>query len=107
MNENDDGSADSVVDRKLRDRYAKMQQSAAQEEQKRTVLRSFLTPDAYERVMNVRIANKELYDQLVNSIAYLVQSGRMQGTKITEDQVVKLLGKMTERRETSIEFRHK
>ncbi len=98
---------DAVAEKKLRDRYAKMQQEAALEEQKKVILRNFLAPDAYERVMNVKIANRQLYDQLVNSIAYLVQSGRMAGSKVTDEQIVRLLEKMTARRETSIEFRHK
>ncbi len=107
MLETEGAQEDGVAERKLRDRYARMQQQSAMEEQKKAVLRNYLTPEAYERVMNVRIANSEVYDQLVSSIAYLVQSGRMQGAKITEEQIIKLLSKMTAKRETSIEFKHK
>ncbi|MFA5105679.1 MAG: DNA-binding protein [Candidatus Micrarchaeia archaeon] len=103
----DAAADDPAMQKRIRERYAKMQQAAELEEQKKAVLRNFLAPAAYERVMNVKIANKDLYDQLVNSIAYLVQSGRMAGAKISDEQVVRLLEKMTAKRETSIEFRHK
>lgn len=107
MMEQDAASDDQATQKRLRDRYAKMQQAAALEEQKKAVLRKFLDAAAYERVMNVKLANPELYDQLVNSIAYLIQSGRMGNAKISEEQVVRLLERMTAKRETSIEFRHK
>jgi DNA-binding TFAR19-related protein (PDSD5 family) len=56
--------------------------------------------------MNVRIANPELYEKVVNSLAYVAQSGK-QMAKVTDEQLRELLSKMTEKRETSIEFRHK
>ena len=104
MENEDDYGQDAT--RRLQQRYAKMQQEAQADSQKKAILRKVLDDGAYERVMNVKIANPELYEQLVGSIAYIVQSGRLQG-QISEQQILQLLGKMTQRKETSIEFRHK
>ena len=74
--------------------------------QKKELLRNMLSPEAYERMSNVRMSSPELYDKVVSSLAYLAQSGKKMG-KISDEQLYSLLAKMTERRETSIEFRSK
>jgi len=76
------------------------------EMQKKELLRGMLSPEAYERMSNVRMSSPELYDKVVGSLAYLAQSGKKMG-KISDGQLYALLAKMTERRETSIEFRSK
>jgi programmed cell death protein 5 len=86
--------------------YQKKLQSLQLELQKKELLRNMLTPSAYERMSNVRISSPELYDKVINSLAYLAQSGKKIG-KINDEQLYSLLAKMTERRETSIEFRSK
>jgi programmed cell death protein 5 len=86
--------------------YEKKMQQLQMEMQKKELLRRMLSDGAYERMMNVRIANPELYEKVVNSLAYVAQSGK-QMAKVTDEQLRELLSKMTEKRETSIEFRHK
>jgi DNA-binding TFAR19-related protein (PDSD5 family) len=56
-------------------------------------------------MMNVRISNPAVYNQVVNSLAYFVQSG--QYTKITDQQLYKLLAKFSQKRESKIEFKEK
>ena len=86
--------------------YQKRLQSLRLEMQKKELLRNMLSPPAYERMSNVRMSSPELYDKVVSSLAYLAQSGKKMG-KINDEQLYALLAKMTERRETSIEFRSK
>jgi programmed cell death protein 5 len=86
--------------------YQKKLQALQMELQKKELLRGMLSPEAYERMANVRMSSPELYDKVVNSLAYLAQSGKKMA-KITDEQLYALLEKMTERRETTIEFRSK
>jgi len=86
--------------------YQKRLQALQLDMQKRELLRNMLSPEAYERMSNVRMSSPELYNKVVSSLAYLAQSGKKMG-KISDEQIYALLAKMTERRETSIEFRSK
>jgi len=86
--------------------YQKRLQALQLDMQKRELLRNMLSPEAYERMANVRMSSPELYDKVVSSLAYLAQSGKKMG-EISDEQLYALLAKMTQRRETSIEFRSK
>lgn len=76
------------------------------EARKRSLLRNMLSDSAYERMMNVRLSNPELYDKVVSSLAYVAQSGKPM-ERITDEQLYSLLSKMSAERETTIEFRRK
>lgn len=76
------------------------------EEKKKEIIKRILDPGAFERMMNIRVSNPELYDQLINMLISLMQSNRIQG-KIDEAQFKSLLEKVTNRHEPTIEFRHK
>lgn len=83
-------------------RLAELQQAQAMEAQKKLLLKSMVEPKAYERIMNVRLANPELYDQLIGLLAYLHKGGQVKG-KITEGQILQLLSKvMSQRKEPTI-----
>ncbi len=97
---------ESGDDDKLRRAYAKRLQQMQMEQQKKELLKKFLTPDAYERLMNVRMANAELYSRIVDIVISLAQSGRA-SSKITDEQLRGILAKLTYRPEPKIEFRHK
>lgn len=86
--------------------YEKKMKALQLEMGKKELLKKMMAPAAYERMMNVRMSSPELYDKVVSSLAYLSQSGRIVG-KISEEQLVGLLAKMTERPETKIEFKKK
>ncbi|MDE1834317.1 MAG: hypothetical protein KGH64_03190 [Candidatus Micrarchaeota archaeon] len=76
------------------------------EQQKRNLVKRFMTIEAYERLMNVRVANFELYSQLLDLIISSVQSNRVTG-QITEAQLKDILARMTYKPESRIEFKHK
>jgi programmed cell death protein 5 len=97
---------DEEREEQLKAAYHKKLQQLQLEAGKKELLRKMMQPDAYSRMMNVRMSSPELYDKVVSTLAYLSQSGRMAG-KISEEQLVALLAKMTERPETKIEFKKK
>lgn len=76
------------------------------EQQKREFARRYLTTEAYERLMNVRISNRELYTQLTDIIIGMVQ-GRRLVSKLTEQQLKDILARLTSKPEPTITFQHK
>lgn len=76
------------------------------EQQKREIMTRFLDSAAYERLMNIRSANPELYEQVVNLVISLVQTKRISG-KMTDAQLRSVLERITARPETRIDFKHK
>lgn len=92
--------------KRLRKRVTEALKEAKLEEQKKEIMRQFLDSKAYERMMNIRVSNHELYNQIVNMIISLVQSNRVNG-KLTDAQLTSILSKITSKREPTIEFKHK
>lgn len=86
--------------------YQKKLQALQAELKKKELLRAVLSPEAYERMANVKLSNPELYDKVVSSLAYVFQSGRKIG-KLSDAQLYQLLSRLSEKKETKIEFRHK
>ncbi len=97
---------ESRNDERMRKAVAKRMREQQLEQQKRDIAKRYLTPDAYDRLMNVRMANSEIYDQLINLIISMVQSNRNVG-RITDAQLKSVLEKVTTRPDTTIEFKHK
>ena len=62
------------------------------------ILTQLLDGPAYERLMNVRIANEELYEQIVNLLIYLYQNGQIKG-KIGENELKNLISRILSKRE--------
>ncbi len=91
-----------VSKKRLDAAYKRMQE----EQQKKEILRKFLDGEAYERMMNVRISNPDLYDQVIGLIIQLVQSQRISG-KMSDAQLRSILERATYRPEPKIEFKHK
>ncbi len=92
--------------KKMRKRVSEAIKNAQMEEQKKEVMKQFLEPKAYERMMNVRISNYALYNQLVSMVVSLAQGNRI-SSKITEAQLMSIIQRMTYRKEPTIEFKHK
>ncbi|HUY70134.1 MAG TPA: DNA-binding protein [Candidatus Baltobacteraceae bacterium] len=90
----------------LKRRVSEALKRAQAEEQQKEMMKQFLEPAAFDRLMNIRAANPELYRQLNELIIQLVQTRRITG-KLTEAQLKSILAKMTDRREPTIEFKHK
>jgi programmed cell death protein 5 len=77
-----------------------------QEQQRREIARRLMTSEAYERLMNVRLSNRELYTQLLNLIIQMAQGNRIAG-KLTEEQLRSLLSRLTYKPEPTVQFKHK
>jgi programmed cell death protein 5 len=97
---------DEQYNKKLRKRVTEALRAAKLEEQKKEIMKQFLEPKAYERVMNIRASNYELYSNIVNVVVSLAQGNRI-NSKINESQLKSILAKLTNRREPTIEFKHK
>ena len=76
------------------------------EQQKKEMMKQLLAPKAYERLMNIRISNPELYNQIINVVVSLAQTNRLHG-KMTEAQLLSILEKVTVRKEPTINFKRK
>ena len=76
------------------------------EQQKRSIVKKYMTVDAYERLMNVRVANHELYSQLIDLIIAMAQQQRLT-SQLTEEQLKQILTRLTYKPESRMEFKHK
>ena len=81
--------------------YKKMQEAAKIEEQLKSALRIALEEDAYERMMNVSYANKELY---VNAAQRVLMAFKQARRKVTEDEVLFLIRSLKGDNETNIRW---
>jgi programmed cell death protein 5 len=91
----------------LRQKKAQQRLQAMQmEEQSRQLFQKLLTPEAYERMCNVKVSNSELYMSVAATLAYLYKAGQIK-EKISDEKLLMLLGKVTDRKETKIEFKRK
>lgn len=76
----------------------------AAEKERQEILRKLLTPEALERLSNVRLVRPELAENVENQIIYLAQSGRL-SRQVTDAEIKSLLAKLSEKREIRIERR--
>ncbi len=67
------------------------------EAQKKAMLRKLLTPDARERLGNVRVARPELAEKIESQILALAQRGGTEG-KIDDQTLKKLLKKLSDQK---------
>ena len=74
------------------------------EEEIKKFLARILDGEAYERLMNVKISNYELYNNVANNLIYFYQKI---GRKITEKELLSLLEALTKRNEGEIKFYRK
>jgi programmed cell death protein 5 len=107
---------DSELEALRQKRMAEMQQGGQQqseakerarqiEVQKQAMLRQILTPEARDRLSNVRVANPEMANMVEMQLIQLAQSGRLAGM-INDSMLRDILVKVTpQRREITIERR--
>ena len=76
-------------------------QQQQMEEMLKTVMSQILDRKAQERLSNLKLVKPELAMQLVVYLAQLFQSGQLR-ERITDEQLVTILRKLTEKRETKI-----
>ena len=96
---------DSAAKRREKDVYRQLRKLQIEQE-KKAVMKRLMEPAAYERLMNVRVSNYDLYAQLLNMLVGMAQSNRL-GKPISEQELKGLLARLTYRPEPKIEFRHK
>lgn len=100
-------STDRTLDDSRKKQLEELQKKYAEDANKRALMRQILEDGAFSRVSNIRLANPGLYDQLVDLLLRLAQSGQLKG-KITESQLVALLSRLQDnRKESQITFKRK
>ena len=112
----EDPELEALRHRRLAEMQANQQQAAAQQQaaedqrrqmeiQKQAILRQILTPDARDRLANIRIANPQMAESVEIQLIQLAQSGRLQGV-INDAMLRDILRKVApSHREITIERR--
>ncbi len=108
----DDPELEALRQRRMADMQQQSQSQAAQqqqarqlEEQKQSILRQILAPEARDRLANIKLANPEMANSVEMQLIRLAQSGRLQGV-ITDAMLREILQKMVpQEREIHIERR--
>lgn len=108
----DQDELDAIRQRKIQEMMAQQQQSAMEAEQmkqleaqRQQVLRQLLTPEARERLANMRIARPEVAEAVENQLIMLAQSGRI-NQQIDDATLKELLKRIVpKKREIKIERR--
>lgn len=102
----EEGAAEEQYQRRMRKQLTDTFRRQQIEQQRKDAARQFLDAAAYDRLMNIRISNYELYTQLITLILSLAQSGRLHG-KMSEEQLKGFIARLTYRPEPKIEFKKK
>lgn len=108
----DQEELDAIRQRKVQELVVRQQQAAAEEEQtkqmeaqRQLILRQILTPEARERLANMRIARPEVAGAVEDQLIMLAQSGRI-NQQIDDATLKELLRKIVpKKREIKIERR--
>ncbi|MCL2032531.1 MAG: DNA-binding protein [Methanomassiliicoccaceae archaeon] len=108
----EDPELEALRRRRMEEVQAQQSNQAAQEEQarqfemqKQSVLRQILTPEARDRLANIKLASPEQANMVEMQLIQLAQSGRLQGV-ITDAMLRDILKKiMPQQREIKIERR--
>ena len=93
--------SDEELEALRRRRLAELQRSSSEdqrrsqaqqqvERQKQAIIRRILTPEARQRLTNIRMVKPEFADELEMQLIQLAQSGRLRG-QVTDEQLKKTL----------------
>lgn len=108
--------SDEELDELRRRKMAELQQQAMAEQQlsqedeiraqRAAVLRQILTPEARDRLNNLRMVKPEFAQQLENELIRLAQANRLPEVPVTDNTLKNMLAQLRSRqRDTKIEFR--
>jgi len=86
--------------------HGQQQQMAEAQQALKAVMSQILEPKARERLANLKVVKPDLAMQLEMYLAQLAQSGQIQ-SKLTDEQIVLILRKLSEKREISIKRKDK
>ncbi|MDD7423465.1 MAG: DNA-binding protein [Candidatus Methanomethylophilaceae archaeon] len=112
----EDPELEAIRQRRMAEMQNSQQQAMAQQQaaeqrrqqmeiQKQMVLRQILSPEARDRLSNLRIANAEMCNMVEMQLINLAQSGRLQGI-VTDDMLRNILRQIApQHREITIERR--
>ena len=85
---------------------AQQQQMAEAEQMLKHLMSQILEPKARERLANLKVVKPELAMQLELYLAQLAQAGQLQ-SKLSDEQIVQILRKLSEKREINIKTKRK
>ena len=104
----EDEELEEIKRRKLAELQRKMEEERQRRAQIEAALRQILTPEARERLANLRLVKPELAQALEEQLINLARSGRVK-IPITDDFLKRLLAEIYEQthRDTKIEIRRK
>ncbi|MHC1589980.1 MAG: DNA-binding protein [Candidatus Hecatellaceae archaeon] len=94
---------DEELEKIKRQRLLELQRKAAEEErlkaelEKQAALRIVLTPEARQRIANIKIVRPEFAEQLENQLLQLAQAGRLP-VPVTDEQLKRILEALTSKR---------
>lgn len=81
------------LQRKLAEEQQRMQMAEQVEQQKQSLLRQILTPEARQRLNNLKMVKPEFAAQLELQLIQLAQSGRL-NIPLNDEQLKELLAKL-------------
>lgn len=108
----EDPELEAIRQRRMAELQQQAQSQASQQEQaqrieaqKQGVLRQILTPEARDRLANIRLANPQMAESVEAQLIQLAQSGRLRGV-IDDTMLRNILAQISpQRREITIERR--
>ncbi|HLC47934.1 MAG TPA: DNA-binding protein [Candidatus Norongarragalinales archaeon] len=107
MPEDDSDPDDAAYRDAYRKKAEEMQRRQQQDAQLRAMLKQVLDQSAYERLLNIKLSNQELYLKVAELLITLFQQGRLK-KKVDEPMLKALLSKLlSQRHESKISFMRK
>ena len=92
----------SALQRQMAEEQKNAQLEQQLEQQKQSLLRNILTPEARQRLTNLKMVKREFTDQLELQLIQLAQQGKLP-IPLTDEQLKKILVQLQSRkRETTI-----